>query len=283
VLCAVVKASRDLRYEREARDRTEKLLSEQRERELAARQALVRARRIAAGCAALALCAVVALAFAFVSLRRAHRAELAAQETRAAAEIARSHAEHLLGYLNEDFAVELAGFGTLGLVKQLGERETQYYDALPASLRTTDTVRSAALAQVHYGIAQQQAFDLKGAGTKAVATLARLRTEGDTSDETAIALGIGLAALADVNDRSGLSGDTEQDNAKAEAILRSHVDAPHPSVAVRRAYGEVALSALATHASIWPDSFRTRRAPRRQERLRKQRCVDTQQRPVDAG
>ncbi len=57
VLCAVVKASRDLRHEREARDHTERLLSEQRERELAARQALKRARRIAAGCAALALLA----------------------------------------------------------------------------------------------------------------------------------------------------------------------------------------------------------------------------------
>jgi hypothetical protein len=116
--------------------------------------------------------------FAFISLRRAHRAELAAQESRAAAETARSHAEHLLGYLNEDFAVELAGFGTLALIKQLGERETQYYDSLPASLQTTDSVRSAALARVHFGIAQQQAFDLKGARTSltnAVTTLEQLR------------------------------------------------------------------------------------------------------------
>jgi len=76
------------------------------------------------------LFAVIALAFAFVSLRRAHRAELAAQQSRAAAETARSHAEHLLGYLNDDFAVELAGFGTLGLIKQLGEREMQYYEEI---------------------------------------------------------------------------------------------------------------------------------------------------------
>jgi hypothetical protein len=251
VLCAVVKASRDLRHEREARDRTEKLLAEQRERELAARQALVRARRIAAGCATLALCAVVALAFAFISLRRAHRAEFAAQENRAAAETARSQAEHLLGYLNEDFAVELAGFGTLGLIKQLGERETQYYDALPASLQTTDTVRSAALARARYGIAQQQAFDLKGARaslTSAVASLERLREAGDRSEETAIALGIGLAALADINDRSGISGGTEEYNSRAEALLRAYIDAPHPSVAVRRAYGQVAMS-VASYAS----------------------------------
>jgi len=246
VLCAVVKASRDLRYEREARDRTERLLSEQRDRELKARRALKRARRIAAGCAALALLAVIALAFAFVSLRRANRAELAAQESRAAAETARSHAEHLLGYLNEDFAVELAGFGTLGLIKQLGERESQYYDSLPRSLQTTDTVRSAALAQVHFGIAQQQAFDLKSARTSltsAVTTLEQLRDKGDTSEETAIALGIGLAALADVNDRFGSDGtQIQQYNARAEALLRSYVDAANPSVAIRRAYGEVAMS-----------------------------------------
>ena len=48
VLCGVVKASRDLRHEREAREATERMLAEQRERELAARTALVRARQIAA-------------------------------------------------------------------------------------------------------------------------------------------------------------------------------------------------------------------------------------------
>jgi hypothetical protein len=51
VLCGVVKASRDLRQEREAREATERLLAEQRERELAARRALVRARQVASVCA----------------------------------------------------------------------------------------------------------------------------------------------------------------------------------------------------------------------------------------
>jgi hypothetical protein len=254
VLCAVVKASRDLRHEREARDRTERLLAEQRDRELAARAALQRARRVAGGCAALALCAIVALAFAFFSLRRAHRAEIAAQDSRAAAETARSQAEHLLGYLNEDFAVELAGFGTLGLVKELGERETHYYDALPTSLQTTDTTRSAAQARVRYGIALEQASDLKGARaslTAAVETLERLRSEGDRSEQSAIALGVGLAALADVADRSGDAKTTQDYNQRAESILRSYVDAPNPSVAVRRAYAEVAFS-VATYTKGEP-------------------------------
>ena len=238
VLCAVVKGSRDLRYEREARDRTEKLLSEQRDREIAARQSLAHARKIAAGCAALALCAVVALGFAYVSARRAH-------DSRVAAETARSQAEHLLGYLNDDFAVELAGFGTLGLVKQLGAKETEYYDSLPASLQTQDTRRSAARARVRYGIAQQQSFDLNGAReslTNAVNTLEQLRKDGDTTEESAISLAIGLAALADVTDRSGTGADPDVYNSKAEAVLRPYADAPDSSVAARRAYGQVTMS-----------------------------------------
>src|SRR3984885_14071781 len=43
VLCSVVKASRDKRHEREAREATERLLAAQHERELAARRAMVRA------------------------------------------------------------------------------------------------------------------------------------------------------------------------------------------------------------------------------------------------
>src|SRR5262249_33123057 len=44
VLCNVVKASRDQRKEREAREGTERLLAEQRDRELTARRALIKAR-----------------------------------------------------------------------------------------------------------------------------------------------------------------------------------------------------------------------------------------------
>ena len=55
VLCSVVEASRDLRYEREARDEAERQLAAQRARELATRKALVRARQIAAVCAVLAI------------------------------------------------------------------------------------------------------------------------------------------------------------------------------------------------------------------------------------
>ena len=84
VLCDVVKGSRDLRQEREARDRTERLLAEQKAREIAARTALVRARQVATVCAVLALLAIVAAGFAYISTQRAQRAELAARESRGA-------------------------------------------------------------------------------------------------------------------------------------------------------------------------------------------------------
>ena len=90
VLCGVVKSSRDLRHEREAREATERLLAEQRARELAARRALVRARQIAVGCTVLAIGALIAAVLAYLSTQRAHRAELEAQQTRAAAEQARA-------------------------------------------------------------------------------------------------------------------------------------------------------------------------------------------------
>ena len=103
VLCGVVKASRDVRHEREAREATERLLAEQRERELAARRALVRARQGRERVHVLAVGAVLAAVLAYFSTQRARRAERLAQQTRAAAEQARAGAEHLLGYLTDDF------------------------------------------------------------------------------------------------------------------------------------------------------------------------------------
>ncbi len=82
VLCGVVKSSRDLRHEREAREATERVLAEQRERELVARRALVRARKIAFVCTVLAVGALIAAALAVWSTQRAKRAELVARQTR---------------------------------------------------------------------------------------------------------------------------------------------------------------------------------------------------------
>jgi len=239
VLCPVVRASRDVRKEREARDATERLLAEQKEREQSARRALVRARQIASACIALAVVAVFAAGYAYLSSQRAQRAEAAAQETRATAERARTEAEHLLGYLNDDFATELEGIGRLGLVLDLGKRELDYYDSLPKSLQSNDTISSRALAEVRYGIALQFQSRLPEAEkvlTTAIATLRQLRAAGDTSERTAIGLSLGLGDLGDVYDREGRTGALPLAKEAAD-ILEPYYAKPNASVAVRRNYG----------------------------------------------
>ncbi|HUJ52747.1 MAG TPA: hypothetical protein VLX08_04275, partial [Steroidobacteraceae bacterium] len=142
VLCPVVKNSRDQRHEREAREATERLLAAQRERELAAHRALVRARQIATACTLLALLALGAAVLAYFSSQRAHRAERQAQETRAQADRARGQAEQLLGYLAVDFARELESFGRLNVLAEFSKRQIDYFHGLPAALRGTETVRN---------------------------------------------------------------------------------------------------------------------------------------------
>jgi hypothetical protein len=247
VLCSVVKASRDLRHEREARDATERRLAEQQSRELAARHALVRARQVATVCIVLAVAAVGAAGYAVLSGARAKRAEAAAVETRRVAERARGEAEHLLGYLNDDFATELEGFGRLGLIEEIDQKVLDYYRSLPESLQTSDTRASAALAQVRFGVALIAQARLAEAGKMlgaAVASLKSLRAAGDTSDRVAIGLSLGLGSLGDLEDRQGrdglpLSGESEE-------VLRPYYDAPNASAAVRRTYGLMAES-LATY------------------------------------
>jgi hypothetical protein len=247
VLCSVVKSSRDLRQERDARDRTERLLAEQRASELAARRALVRARQIAGGCAVLALAALVALGFAFLSADRARKAERQAQEIRAAAEKARGQAEDLLGYLNDDFSVELAGVGRVGVIAELGKKELEYYESLPANLQTRDTVRSAALAEVHYGIALQNSYELVASAKRlqhGVDELERLRAAGDTSEGTAVGLSLGFSALADQADREQQPrARLDELNKRAVDLLRPYAEAPNASVGARRVFGTVATSA----------------------------------------
>ena len=124
VLCGVVKGSRDQRQEREAREATERLLAEQRERELAARRALVRARQVAAVCRCWPS---VAIAAAVTRLRqraqRAHRAEAVRPMQ------ARASAEQLLGYLTDDFVRELESFGRLDVVAEFAKRQIDYFHA----------------------------------------------------------------------------------------------------------------------------------------------------------
>jgi hypothetical protein len=247
VLCGVVKQSRDLRHEREARDAAERLLGEQRERARRARHALIRARQVAAACIVLALGAMVAAGFAYVSTQRARRAEAAAEAARAAAdetntltEQARGQAEQLLGYLTEDFSRELEGFGRLDLAAELARRQVDYFKALPAALKGGDTTRNGALAMVYYAKAMRGLGKNEiaaSAATEAVALLEELQRGGDHSETVAIGLALGLVAKASTLDNQA-SPEALPTAARAAALLEPIASAPKASLESRRAYVE---------------------------------------------
>ncbi len=240
VLCSVVRASRDLRYEREARDEAERQLAAQRARELATRKALVRARQIAAVCAVLAIGALGGAIFGYLSMKRAQQAELAAQETRQMAEAARGEAEKLIVYLLDDFYLELEPVGRLDIVAALSKRAVDYYAALPPELRSTETDRNRALALVRYGAALRNQSRLDESGkalSEAVNVLSRLRKEGDLSEATAIGLGVGLSSQARVAGSQNKHPEERDLATQAVDVLKPAMATPNPSIPLRRAYG----------------------------------------------
>jgi hypothetical protein len=240
VLCAVVKASRDKRQEREAREATERLLAEQRARELAARRAAVRARGIAGACAVLAALAVAAAVYGYLSSQRAQRAERAAQRSQALADQARGQAEHLLGYLTDDFGRELESFGRLDVLKELSQRQIDYFHGLPPELQGPETVRNGAMALIHHGRAMRYLGDVDTAGAnaaEALKLLTGLQQQGDHSDATAIALSLAYLLQSRVMDNRGEAGAFAATK-QATDLLKPLAEASGASVAVRRAYAE---------------------------------------------
>jgi hypothetical protein len=241
VLCGVVKASRDARHEREARQATERVLAQQRERELAARRALVRARQVASICGVLALGAIVAALFAVSSTRRALKAEHEEQRTRLESEQARAGAEQLLGYLSDDFARELESFGRLNSVAEFSKRQIDYFHTLPTDLRGPETTRNAALAMVHYARAMRILGDLDAAGASAAEAVTLLQSQhdkGDTTEPTLIALSQAMTMQSGVLDvRNDAAG--PELTQRALVLLQPLAEKSGASVPVRRAYADV--------------------------------------------
>ena len=240
VLCNVVRGSRDLRREREARDAAERQLAEQQARERATHKALVRARQVATVCGLLALAAIASAFFGYESMRRAQKAEAQAQQTRLLAEQARGEAEKLVVYLLDDFYLELEPLGRLDIVASLAKRAVDYYAALPAELRTQDTERNRALALVRYGAAlrnQSKLDESQKVLADAVGTLSRLRAGGDRSEATAVGLGLGLTMQARVLSSLNQRRESADLAGQAVAVLEPVMREPNPSTAARRAYG----------------------------------------------
>jgi len=234
VLCAVVKASRDARHEREAREAAERQLAAQRAREEATKRSLVRTRYVAAGCAVLAIAAVASAIFGWQSMKRAQDAEAQANATR-------GEAEKLVGYLLDDFYLELAPVGRLDVVADLSKRALDYYGGLPEVVRDAQTDRNRALAQVRYGLAA--AFlakhqESEKALSEAIATLTRLRQAGDASEATAIGLGLGYAAQARLMLFMNRAPEEMKAGEAGAEVLRPLMAQPNPTPRLRRAYGD---------------------------------------------
>jgi len=244
VLCGVVKASRDLRHEREARESTEKMLETQRERAAATRRALIRARQVAAVCIVLAVGAVVAAILAYLSTQRAKRAENIAQQ-------ARVQAETLLGYLTAGFARELESSGRLDVSASLAKQEMDYFHGLPEELQGPETRRTAAQALVQYAKATRRLGDRDlawEAASEAVTILEDLRKGGDESESTIVGLAraldvqaliVGLRPGPDQVDGIALSK-------RAVEVLGPLSERPDASAAVREAESEI-LATLGYH------------------------------------
>jgi hypothetical protein len=241
VLCSVVRASRDLRHEREARDEAERKLAEQRERERATRRALVRARKIATVCVVLAIGAVASAIFGYVGARRAEVAESEAKQTRLMADNARGEAEKLIVYLLDDFYRELEPVGRLDVVAQLARRAVEYYDALPAELRTPESSRNRALALVRYGAVLRNQSKLDESDkvlADGVSVLRQLQKDGDHSEITAIGLSLGLISQARAASSRSRVAESQQLAVQAVDVLKPLMAAPTRSIALRRADGD---------------------------------------------
>ena len=242
VLCGVVKASREMRLAREAKEDAERQLAAQKAREDATRQALVRARRIAAGCAVLAVLAVVSAVFGYLNMQRARVAEARALQTRQMAEQARSEAEKLMVYLLDDFTTELEPTGRLDIVAQLAQRAIGYYKELPAELRTPDTERNRALALVRFGAVRRS----QGKYAEAVPLLEeatevfrKLRADGDTSEATVLGLASALGFRSTILGQQLKLPESVTMGQAALDVLRPLAQAPEPSPAVLRVQGAV--------------------------------------------
>jgi len=239
VLCGVVKASREMRLAREAKEEAERQLAAQKAREEATRRALVRARQVAAGAATLAVI------FGWVNMNRAREAQAQAQQTRELAEKARGEAEKLVVYLLEDFQLELEPVGRLDVVANLAKRSLDYYAGLPEALRNPTTRRNRALAEVRYALSLRNLGRLdeaKKAADSAVATLEELRKAGDQAEATAIGLAMGYSANARILSQQVRNAESRKEGERAFAVIEPLATAPGASLAARRAFAEIAVA-----------------------------------------
>ncbi len=235
VLCSVVAASRDLRHEREARDEAERQLAAQREREAETHRTLMRTRKVAVVSAVLMLLAAASAVFGWVNYRRAHTADLAAQQ-------ARSDAEKLVGFLIEDFYAELEPTGRLETMGKLATLAVDYYDGLPPELLTGQTQVYRGMALIRAGGALLAADQVE-AGMQRInqarELFERLQAEGDTSDGVTYGLALALFTPYAAWGPGGGPESRPTDLPRAAELLRPFLEGDDEARQARILYGDV--------------------------------------------
>lgn len=239
VLCSVVRSSRDLRHEREARDEAQRQLQLQQAREAATRRALVRARTIAAVSVGLMLVAGASAVFGWVNFNRARIADAEAQQARQLADQARGDAERLVGFLIEDFYAELEPTGRLETMASLAHMAVEYYQGLPTGLVTPRTEYYRAMALVREGEALYASGDIAAANANVAAARALfedLVASGELAEEATIGL-----ALALFTGYKGVLGPfrAPAELQRAADLLQPMTVAPDGSRQARLLYAEV--------------------------------------------
>ncbi len=238
VLCSVIGASRSVRREREALAESKRQLAAQRERELATRKALTRARRIAAVAVVVMLVAVGSTIFGWINLRRAEKADAEAQAARKLTEQARGEAEKLVGFLLEDFYEELKPTGRVEIVGKLADKAVAYYDGLPAGLMTPQTRLYRGMAMVRKATALYDSGKEREAtviAKQAQKVFEDMRAAGDTSDETATALALSVFAIVS----PAAFGDTKAQLTMATGLLRPIVVSGRATRTAKLALGDM--------------------------------------------
>jgi tetratricopeptide (TPR) repeat protein len=235
VLCSVVRASRDLRHEREARDEAERQLAAQREREAETRRTLRRTRRVAVVSAVLMLIALASSIFGWINYRRAHEADLAAQK-------ARADAEKLVGFLIEDFYAELEPTGRLEIMGKLAHLAVEYYDGLPKELLTPQTQVYRGMALIREGSAYLAADRIEE-GTQSIAQahelFDKLRADGNDGEDVKVGLALALFTPFSVWGPGGGPTSAATDLQEAADLLRPLIEGGSASPQVKILYADI--------------------------------------------
>ncbi|MGB7906062.1 MAG: hypothetical protein WCF43_15305, partial [Steroidobacteraceae bacterium] len=234
VLCGVVRSSRNLRHEREARDEAERQLAEQHERAAETRRTLHKTRRFAMIAAGLMLVALVSAVFGWINWNRAKTADRQAQQ-------ARADAEKLVGFLIEDFYAELEPTGRLETMGKLAHMAVSYYDGLPQELLTPQTQVYRGMALIREAGALLARGDFTTGNPKldeAWAIFDKLRAGGDKSEQVAVGLALSKFTRFSSWGVSGAPGSKPEDLQEAVDLLRPWAKAPRASAQTRMLYAD---------------------------------------------